>query len=111
MIVLMIFLIFHAWIFLTVEDSKFFDFLKFSLFTGITDGSLIQWSQHKRALYHKYERVHDLTINSIVCTKNHYLTGGGDEILKQFDLNAEKLVKDYGKGDNDEWITTMAIIP
>ena len=44
MIVLMIFLTFHAWMFLTMEDSKFFDFLKFSLFTGITDGSLIQWS-------------------------------------------------------------------
>ena len=90
-----------------MEDSKFFDFLKFSLFTGITDGSLIQWSQHKRALYHKYERVHDLTINSIVCTKNHYFTGGGDEILKQFDLNAEKSSKDQNEESTLEELHTL----
>ena len=69
------------------------------LFTGITDGSLIQWSLHKRTVLKRFDRVHDLTLNCIVCTKLYYLTAGGDEILKQFDFTDGKEIKDYGRGN------------
>lgn len=81
------------------------------LFTGITDGSLIQWSLHKRTVLKRFDRVHDLTLNCIVCTKLYYLTAGGDEILKQFDFTDGKEIKDYGRGNEGEWITTMAVVP